>query len=86
MVRDTFEEMVREGARRMLAAALALDLVLFMHLAECEVLAGIQEWLSFYFKSPEPYHHPPGHAVVSITRDGFAQKLASTQKVGPFAH
>jgi myo-inositol-1-phosphate synthase len=38
-----------------LAAPLVLDLVLFMDLAQrCEELAqkGIQEWLSFYFKSP----------------------------------
>jgi myo-inositol-1-phosphate synthase len=38
-----------------LAAPLALDLVLFMDLAQrCPDLArmGIQEWLSFYFKSP----------------------------------
>ncbi|MGA3323725.1 MAG: inositol-3-phosphate synthase [Terriglobia bacterium] len=38
-----------------LAAPMALDLVLFMDLAQrCSALAkmGIQEWLSFYFKSP----------------------------------
>ena len=38
-----------------LAAPMALDLVLFMDLAQrCPELArkGIQEWLSFYFKSP----------------------------------
>ena len=37
-----------------LAAPLVLDLVLFMDLAQRAGLAGIQEWLSFYFKSP---HH-----------------------------
>ena len=36
-----------------LAAPLALDLVLFMDLAQRAGLAGIQEWLSFYFKSPQ---------------------------------
>lgn len=35
-----------------LAAPIALDLVLFMDLAKRAGLAGIQEWLSFYFKSP----------------------------------
>ena len=38
-----------------LAAPMALDLVLFLDLAQrCSALAkmGIQEWLSFYFKSP----------------------------------
>ena len=35
-----------------LAAPVALDLVLFLDLAQRAGLAGIQEWLSFYFKSP----------------------------------
>ena len=35
-----------------LAAPLVLDLVLFLDLAQRAGLHGIQEWLSFYFKSP----------------------------------
>jgi Myo-inositol-1-phosphate synthase len=35
-----------------LAAPVALDLVLFMDLAQRSGMFGIQEWLSFYFKSP----------------------------------
>jgi myo-inositol-1-phosphate synthase len=35
-----------------LAAPVALDVALFMDLAHRAGLAGIQEWLSFYFKSP----------------------------------
>lgn len=35
-----------------LAAPLVLDLVLFLDLAKRAKLSGIQEWLSFYFKSP----------------------------------
>jgi myo-inositol-1-phosphate synthase len=38
-----------------LAAPIVLDLVLFMDLAQCcpeMARKGIQEWLSFYFKSP----------------------------------
>ena len=35
-----------------LAAPLALDLVLYSDLAQRAGLGGIQEWLSFYFKSP----------------------------------
>ncbi len=35
-----------------LAAPVALDLVLFMDLAQRARMGGIQEWLSFYFKSP----------------------------------
>ena len=47
-----------------LAAPLVLDLVLFMDLAQRAGMAGIQEWLSFYFKSPQ--HAPsvyPEHAL-----------------------
>ena len=35
-----------------LAAPLVLDLALFMDLAQRSGMGGIQEWLSFYFKSP----------------------------------
>jgi len=35
-----------------LAAPIALDLVLFADLAQRSGMQGIQEWLSFYFKSP----------------------------------
>ncbi|MEA2103774.1 MAG: inositol-3-phosphate synthase [Candidatus Cloacimonadota bacterium] len=35
-----------------LAAPIVLDLILFMDLARRAGLGGIQEWLSFYFKSP----------------------------------
>jgi len=35
-----------------LAAPVVLDLVLFLDLAQRARLSGIQEWLSFYFKSP----------------------------------
>jgi myo-inositol-1-phosphate synthase len=36
-----------------LAAPLVLDLVLFVDLAQRAEMPGIQEWLSFYFKSPQ---------------------------------
>ena len=35
-----------------LAAPVVLDLVLFLDLAQRAGLSGVQEWLSFYFKSP----------------------------------
>jgi myo-inositol-1-phosphate synthase len=35
-----------------LAAPMVLDLVLFLDLAQRAGMSGIQEWLSFYFKSP----------------------------------
>jgi myo-inositol-1-phosphate synthase len=40
-----------------LAAPIVLDLILFLDLAGRAGLTGIQEWLSFYFKSPQ---HAPG--------------------------
>jgi myo-inositol-1-phosphate synthase len=40
-----------------LAAPIVLDVALFMDLAKRSGLSGIQEWLSFYFKSPM---HAPG--------------------------
>lgn len=40
-----------------LAAPLVLDLALFLDLAQRAGMKGIQEWLSFYFKSPQ---HAPG--------------------------
>ena len=36
-----------------LAAPIVLDLALFMDLAQRSQMSGIQEWLSFYFKSPQ---------------------------------
>jgi myo-inositol-1-phosphate synthase len=36
-----------------LAAPIVLDLALFMDLAKRADMSGIQEWLSFYFKSPQ---------------------------------
>jgi myo-inositol-1-phosphate synthase len=40
-----------------LAAPIVLDVVMFLDLAKRAGLSGIQEWLSFYFKSPM---HAPG--------------------------
>jgi myo-inositol-1-phosphate synthase len=42
---------------RILAAPIVLDLALFLDLAKRAGMSGIQEWLSFYFKSPM---HAPG--------------------------
>jgi myo-inositol-1-phosphate synthase len=43
--------------RQHLAAPIVLDLALFLDLAKRTGMSGIQEWLSFYFKSPM---HAPG--------------------------
>jgi myo-inositol-1-phosphate synthase len=57
-----------------LAAPLVLDLVLFLDLAQRAGMYGIQEWLSFYFKSPM---HAP---TVAPEHDLFIQlvKLQNT--------
>jgi myo-inositol-1-phosphate synthase len=53
-----------------LAAPLALDLVLFSDLAQRAGLGGIQEWLSFYYKSPQvaPGLHPEHDLFVQLTK------------------
>jgi len=58
-----------------LAAPIVLDLALFLDLAARSGLFGIQEWLSFYFKSP---HHKPGLAPINdlfIQRDKLLNTL-----------
>jgi myo-inositol-1-phosphate synthase len=53
-----------------LAAPLVLDLVLFMDLAQRAGLGGIQEWLSFYFKSPQhaPTVYPEHDLFIQQTK------------------
>ncbi len=53
-----------------LAAPLALDLVLFSDLAQRAGLGGIQEWLSFYYKSPQtaPGLYPEHDLFVQQTK------------------
>ena len=53
-----------------LAAPLVLDLVLFMDLAQRAGLSGIQEWLSFYFKSPQhaPTVYPEHDLFIQQTK------------------
>jgi myo-inositol-1-phosphate synthase len=53
-----------------LAAPLVLDLALFMDLAKRAGLGGIQEWLSFYFKSPQhaPSVYPEHDLFIQQTK------------------
>lgn len=47
-----------------LAAPIVLDLALFLDLAHRSEMSGIQEWLSFYFKSPQTTPGlPPQHDI-----------------------
>ena len=53
-----------------LAAPLVLDLALFIDLAQRAGMKGIQEWLSFYFKSPEhaPEVYPEHDLFIQHTK------------------
>jgi myo-inositol-1-phosphate synthase len=53
-----------------LAAPLVLDLALFLDLAQRSDMAGIQEWLSFYFKSPmtAPKLHPEHDLFIQLMK------------------
>ncbi|HKF17484.1 MAG TPA: inositol-3-phosphate synthase [Candidatus Dormibacteraeota bacterium] len=53
-----------------LAAPLVLDLVLFTDLAQRAGMRGIQEWLSFYFKSPQhaPSIYPEHDLFIQQTK------------------
>jgi len=53
-----------------LAAPMALDLVLFIDLAQRAGLKGVQEWLSFYFKSPQhaPSVYPEHDLFIQQTK------------------
>lgn len=53
-----------------LAAPIVLDLVLFLDLAKRAGLYGIQEWLSFYFKSPQvaPRIYPEHDLFIQLTK------------------
>ncbi len=53
-----------------LAAPIVLDLALFMDLAKRAGLKGIQEWLSFYFKSPQhaPNLYPEHDLFIQQTK------------------
>jgi len=53
-----------------LAAPLVLDLVLFLDLAKRAGMHGLQEWLSFYFKSPmtRPDLYPEHDLFIQLTK------------------
>jgi myo-inositol-1-phosphate synthase len=53
-----------------LAAPIVLDLALFMDLAQRAGRRGVQEWLSFYFKSPQvgPGLYPENDLFIQLTK------------------
>ena len=68
-----------------LAAPLVLDLVLFTDLALRAGFAGVQEWLSLYFKSPQ---HAPGVRpehdlfVQQTTLENTLRRLMGEERIG----
>ncbi len=69
-----------------LAAPLALDLVIFLDLAQRAGLGGIQEWLSFYFKSPQvaPGLYPEHDLFIQLTK--LKNTLRWIQGEDPLTH
>ena len=69
-----------------LAAPLVLDLALFMDLAHRAGRFGLQEWLSFYYKSPttRPELYPENNLFVQKTK----MKITLREMVGesPITH
>lgn len=53
-----------------LAAPVVLDLILFVDLAQRAGMYGIQEWLSFYWKSPmtAPGLYPEHDLFIQLTK------------------
>jgi myo-inositol-1-phosphate synthase len=53
-----------------LAAPIVLDLVLFLDLAKRSGMSGVQEWLSFYFKSPihDPDLYPEHDLFIQLMK------------------
>jgi myo-inositol-1-phosphate synthase len=69
-----------------LAAPLALDLALFMDLAHRAGMRGIQEWLSFYYKSPmcSPQVYPEHDLFIQLTK--LKNTLRYMQGAEPITH
>jgi len=69
-----------------LAAPLVLDLALFGDLAKRSGLSGVQEWLSFYFKSPQtsPGFRPEHDIFKQLTvLQNALRKLMGEEQVNP---
>src|SRR6201996_6946355 len=69
-----------------LAAPLVLDLALFGDFAKRAGLSGIQDWLSFYFKSPQtPEGHRPEHDIFKqlTVLQNTLRKLMGEELVNP---
>ncbi len=66
-----------------LAAPIVLDLALFMDLAARAGQSGVQEWLSFYFKSPQPGASPAPEHDIFIQQTKLKNTLPRVDGRGP---
>jgi myo-inositol-1-phosphate synthase len=69
-----------------LAAPIVLDLALFMDLAARAGQSGVQEWLSFYFKSPQPAGDLPAEHDIFIQHTKLKNTLRAWMGEAPVTH
>jgi myo-inositol-1-phosphate synthase len=69
-----------------LAAPLVLDLALFLDLAARAGQSGVQEWLSYYFKSPQPSTDLPPEQDVFIQHFKLKNTLREWMGEEPVTH
>ncbi len=69
-----------------LAAPIVLDLALFMDLAARAGQSGVQEWLSFYFKSPQAGGPSPAEHDIFIQQTKLKNTLRAWMGEDPVTH
>ena len=69
-----------------LAAPIVLDLALFMDLAARAGQSGVQEWLSYYFKSPQPSSPMPAEHDLFIQVTKLKNTLRGWMGEAPVTH
>ncbi len=69
-----------------LAAPLVLDLALFMDLAARAGQSGVQEWLSYYFKAPQPSGDLPAEHDIFIQHIKLKNTLRTWMGEEPVTH
>ena len=69
-----------------LAAPIVLDLALFMDLASRAGQSGVQEWLSFYFKSPQSSSGLPAEHDIFIQHTKLKNTLRQWMGEEPITH
>jgi myo-inositol-1-phosphate synthase len=69
-----------------LAAPIVLDLALFLDLAQRAGQSGVQEWLSFYWKSPQPAGGVPPEHDIFIQQTKLKNTLREWMGEAPVTH